>query len=374
MPGHDIHWITNNQSLSDSCRIWQQLPYLALDTEFVRVRTYYPIAGLLQISDGRSVWLIDPLTITDWSPYVELLKDERIIKVLHAGGEDLEVFQHLFAALPTPLFDTQLAAAYLGMPFSIGFSRLVNEILHVDLPKEATRSDWLQRPLSPIQVQYAADDAYYLAHIYEYLQSHLSAEKYSWVIEDGDDLTAAALNHPSPRTLYRDIKQAWKLNPSQLAVLRELTAWREEQAKIRDMPRNHLLKEVTLFELARLQPDQKSALAQIPEMHPRIIRQDGDTLITLIRQARQLPETQWPVPLEEPLPIQASAVIKRLRALAHQEAAALGIAPELMLRKKVMQALVQSGYPNGPYQLPDSLHGWRRERMGQALLDLLENP
>jgi hypothetical protein len=156
----DIHWIRDNDSLGQHCAEWQHLPFVALDTEFMRVDTFYPIAGLIQIGDGERAYLIDPLTIDNWQPLAALLENPAVVKVLHACSEDLEVLLRLTGSLPAPLFDTQLAAAYLNLGFSMGYSRLVKEVLDLDLPKGETRSDWLQRPLSETQISYAAEDAH----------------------------------------------------------------------------------------------------------------------------------------------------------------------------------------------------------------------
>jgi len=366
-----IEWIRDDQALAAHCAAWQALPFIALDTEFVRVDTFYPKVGLLQVSDGHTAYLIDPLGISAWAPLAELLAAPGVVKVLHACSEDLEVLARLTGQLPTPLFDTQLAAAYLGLGFSMGSSRLVQEVLGIELPKGETRSDWLQRPLSELQVSYAAEDALHLAEVYQALRPRLSDERFAWVLDDGHELVAQWGREVDPRELYRDARLGWKLTPVQLAVLRELYAWREEQARLRDVPRNRVVKEQTLWPLARFQPNNLSALAKIDEMHPRTIRQDGETLLELIHQAAHTPEAELPAPLPEPLPMEASGVLKQLRAVGQAEAERLGIAPELVLRKKVLEALLRSGFPNGPYTLPDSLRGWRRERLGQALLDSL---
>ncbi|KIU44446.1 MULTISPECIES: ribonuclease D [Pseudomonas] len=367
----DIHWICDDRSLAEHCRQWRQLPYVALDTEFMRVDTFYPIAGLIQVGDGQRAFLIDPLLIGDWQPLAELLEDSAVTKVLHACSEDLEVLMRLTGSLPAPLFDTQLAAGYLNLGFSMGYSRLVQEVLGIELPKGETRSDWLQRPLSETQVSYAAEDAVHLAEVYERLRPQLSEDKNAWVLEDGAELVAQLRRETDPYELYRDAKLAWKLSRAQLAVLRELCAWREREARARNLPRNRVLREQSLWPLARTQPDNLSALAKIEDMHPRTIRQDGEFLLELIKKAASVPPSEWPPALPEPLPIEASALLKQLRAIGQAEGERLGIAPELMLRKKTLEALLKSGYPNGPYQLPDSLRGWRRERMGQALLDCL---
>ncbi|GGU79899.1 ribonuclease D [Pseudomonas laurentiana] len=367
----DIHWICDDRSLAEHCLQWQQLPFVALDTEFMRVDTFYPKAGLIQVGDGARAFLIDPLHIGDWQPLARLLENPQVTKVLHACSEDLEVLLRLTGSLPAPLFDTQLAAGYLNLGFSMGYSRLVQEVLGIDLPKGETRSDWLQRPLSETQVSYAAEDAVHLAELYERLRPRLSDDKYAWVLDDGAELVAQMRRETDPYELYREAKLAWKLSRQQLAVMRELCAWREREARARDLPRNRILREASLWPLARTQPDNLSALAKIEDMHPRTIRQDGEFLLGLIKQAASTAPADWPPVLPEPLPIEASGVLKQLRAIGQAEAERLGIAPELMLRKKTLEALLKSGFPNGPYQLPDSLRGWRRERMGQALLDCL---
>lgn len=369
-----IEWIRDDQALAAHCAVWQALPFIALDTEFVRVDTFYPKVGLLQISDGHTAALIDPLSITAWQPLADLLASPGVVKVLHACSEDLEVLSRLTGQLPTPLFDTQLAAGYLGLGFSMGYSRLVQDVLNLELPKGETRSDWLQRPLSELQVSYAAEDALHLAEVYQALRSRLSDERFAWVLEDGHELITQFAREVDPRELYRDARLAWKLNPLQLAVLRELYAWREAQARLRDVPRNRVVKEQTLWPLARFQPGNLTALAKVDEMHPRTVRQDGETLLELIRQAAHTPQAEWPAPVSEPLPMEAAGALKQLRAVGQAWAQEHGIAPELVLRKKVLEALLRSGYPNGPYTLPDSLRGWRREHLGQRLLDTLATP
>ncbi|MCO8171190.1 ribonuclease D [Pseudomonas sp. 21LCFQ02] len=367
----DIHWIRDDDSLARQCTQWQSLPFIAVDTEFMRVDTFYPIAGLLQVGYGNNAWLIDPLLINDWHPLAVLLEDPAVTKVLHACSEDLEVLLRLTGSLPLPLFDTQLAAGYLNIGFSMGYSRLVQAVLDIELPKGETRSDWLQRPLSDTQVSYAAEDAMHLAELFNKLQPQLSAQKYAWVLEDGAELVANLRRESDPREAYREAKLAWKLSRQQLAVLRELCTWREQQARIRNQPRNRILREASLWPLAKTQPDQLTTLARIEDMHPRTVRQDGEFLLQLIKSAGSTPADQWPAPLPEPLPIEASAMLKSLRAIGQQYAERLDMAPELMLRKKTLELLLKSGYPQGPYQLPDSLRGWRRELMGQALLDSL---
>lgn len=369
----EINWISSDAELAQHCEHWHALAFIALDTEFIRVSTFYPIAGLLQISDGESTYLIDPLLINDWLPLAEVFQNQQVVKVLHACNEDLEVFSLLTGALPVPLFDTQLAAGYLNIGFSMGYSRLVQQLLAIELPKGETRSDWLQRPLSDLQVLYAAQDTAYLVEVYQILAQQLPQQKYAWVVEDGAALVASYAQESDPYEFWRSVKLAWKLAPKQLAVLRELSAWRELQARERDVPRNRIIRESTLWALANELPADMAHLAQLEDMHPRILRQEGATLLAIIKQARSLAEADWPDALPEPLPIESTKVLKRLRKVGLELGLQLDIAPELMLRKKILEQLLRSGYPKGPYALPDSLQGWRRELMGEALLKCLED-
>jgi ribonuclease D len=253
----------------------------------------------------------------------------------------------------------------------MGYSRLVQAVLNIELPKGETRSDWLRRPLSETQISYAAEDVLHLAEVYTLLQQQLSAEKNAWVLEDGAELVANLGREIAPEDAYREAKLAWKLSRAQLAVLRELCAWREREARARNQPRNRIIREHSLWPLARTQPDNLVALARIDDMHPKTVRQDGEFLLRLIKHAAATPPQDWPEALPEPLPLEASSLLKKLRAIGQREGERLNIAPELMLRKKTLEALLKTGYPNGPYRLPDSLRGWRRELMGQALLDCL---
>ena len=211
----------------------------------------------------------------------------------------------------------------------------------------------------------------HLAELYRRLQDRLSAEKNAWILEDGAELVAGLRREMPAEQAYREAKLAWKLSRAQLAVLRALCTWRERQARARNQPRNRILREHSLWPLARHQPSDLVALARIEDMHPKTVRQDGETILQLIREAAALPPAEWPPAMPEPLPIEAAGLLKKLRAIGQREGERLEIVPELMLRKKTLEALLKSGYPNGPYHLPESLRGWRRELMGQALLDCL---
>jgi len=367
-----IHWIINNADLAQQCEYWQQLEFIALDTEFVRVNTFYAKVGLIQVSDGQNAWLIDPLPIDAWQPFADLLKNPNTLKMLHAAGEDLEVFSRICGALPAPLFDSQLAAAFLNWGASLGYSALVEKTLGVALPKGETRSNWCQRPLSLAQTQYAAEDVLHLARLYQVLHPLLSAQKMAWLLEDGAQMTGALCPPPAPELAWQSVKLAWKLSAQQLAVLRAICAWREQTARERDRPKGWIVHESALYPLACFAPKSLAALSRIEGIDAQTVRRDGQTLLALIQQATALPPEQCPLPLPAPLPPSAKKILQILRKVAGQQAQRLNIAAELLLRKKVLQDLLQSGFPDGPWQLPPSLCGWRREVLGEPLLMALK--
>ena len=367
----EIQWIRDDASLAQQCREWRTQPYLALDTEFMRVDTFYPAAGLVQVGDGRQEWLIDPLLIQDWS----LRRAAR----RRAGGEGAaclqrrpEVFLRLTGSLPVPLFDTQLAAAYLGMAHSMGYSKLVKEVLDIDLPKDETRSDWLQRPLTEMQMRYAADDVQHLAQVYLALDTRLSEEKRAWLLEDGAELVANLCRESDPREAYREVKLGWRLRPQQLAVLRELCAWREEQARLRNRPRNHVLRERTLAAGAPAAEEQDRPGGD--RGHASAHRAPGRRLPhrtdrpgcapaaeRMARGAARAAAAGGHPAAQEPArhrPARSGDPGHGARTDAAQESPR-GTAQERLSRRSLRTARF--------------LRGWRRERMGQALLDALES-
>jgi len=370
---NQTHWITNNTDLAAHCEHWQQLPFIALDTEFVRVNSFYAKVGLIQVSDGQSAWLIDPLLINAWQPFAAVLNNPNVLKVLHAAGEDLEIFNRTCGALPAPLFDSQLAAAFLNRGASLGYSALVESVLGTVLAKGETRSDWCQRPLSAAQTQYAAEDVLHLARLYQALSPQLSAQKSAWLLQDGAQMAAALGEQIAPEDAWQSVKLAWKLKPQQLCVLRSLCQWREQIARERDRPKGWVLHESALWPLACFAPDNLASLSRIEGIAPQTVRRDGQTLLSLIKQAKALPPEQWPNPLPAPLPPSAKQALKMLREVIEQQAQRLDISAELLLRKKVLQDLLQSGFPSGPWQLPPSLFGWRREQLGEQLLEALKS-
>lgn len=367
----EFHWIDNPQELEVLCQKWSALPAVALDTEFVRTDTFYPKPGLLQLNDGEETYLIDPLAIGKHQALSDLLTNPNVVKVMHSCSEDLEVFQGCCHVLPQPVFDTQIAAAFAGYGIGVGYANLLREMFNVDLPKDATRSDWLQRPLAEVQKHYAALDVEHLLQIYTTLCEKLTSQnKLAWVL---DDCQSVLNNTTSPQAVnvdyYQKIKLAWQLNPRSLAVLKELCIWRERQARKRNIPRNRVLKDQTLFSLARTRPPHFAKLTTIDGMTARVIKKDGPTLLELVKKAQEN-EAEFPQRLPKPLPPIAGAITKALRDFVVQKAEELLLPPEVLIKKTDLQHLAREILSNQPLTLSDRLQtGWRFEVIGQSLLD-----
>lgn len=366
-------WIAQDQELAELCARWRQQAAIAIDTEFMRSETFYPIAGLIQVGDGRGCYLIDPLAITDFSPLRELLLDSAVTKVLHSCSEDLEVFQRLLDLVPSPLFDTQIAAAFAGYGFSLGYAGLVKAVLNIDVPKEETRSDWLQRPLSVAQLKYAALDVAHMLVVYGKLLQQLKATgRLQWVKEDCADLVTNAWQPDDFTQAYRKVGFAWKLRSQELATLQQLCIWRETEARERNVPRNRLVKEPVLWEIARRQPSDLEQLQRIRDLPPRTLRDYGEQLLAIVAASGASDPASWPERLPPPLAIREAAQLKRLKKHVRDLAEKLDMPVEIFVRKKEYEELLRSGLHSEEFVLPSRLQGWRFEVVGQTLLALAQ--
>lgn len=345
-----------------------QCDAVALDTEFMRRNTYYPKIALLQLcfeSDPDTAWLIDPLLIDDTSGIEQLLSDRGVVKVLHSASEDLEVFAHWLGVLPEPLFDTQRAAALLDVGFGMGYRALVHELTGEDLPKGETRSDWLARPLSDAQCEYAGLDVTWLLRVWQNLGPRAqAADRYAWIIADGADAVAQARS-PVANTHLR-VKGAWKLQPRQLAALMAICDWREQTAQHRDKPRGWILDDKACLELAQNNPATKEALQRIDGFPAAVVRRSGEALLALLARQRDLPEAACPAPLPQPLAAGQRALLKKLKARARQIAAGLAVAPEVLLQSKDYELLVREASGEAIVE-PPHWAGWRGPTVVQPL-------
>lgn len=366
--------ITTNEALLQLCEAARRFPALALDTEFVRTRTYYPMLGLIQLYDGETVALIDPLTITDWAPFQALLQDDAVTKFLHAGSEDLEVFQNAFGMMPQPFIDTQVLASFVGNPLSCGFATLVEKYTGVVLDKSESRTDWLARPLTDRQCDYAAADVWYLLPIARQLMDE-TAEA-GWLEAALDECRLMVLRRSEtldPQEAWREIGNAWQLRPRQLACLKLLAAWRLRKARERDLAVNFVVREEHLWQVARYMPGSLGELDGLG-LSGSEIRFHGKTLLAMVSEAQALPEEALPAPLQNlvDMPGYRSA-FKAIKALVQEISKAKGVSAELLAsRRQINQLLNWHWQLKTQTMLPELISGWREKLMGDEIKTLLQ--
>lgn len=361
--------IADNAALAAAAGHWLDAEVIALDTEFLRTDTFYPILGLVQVCTGPRVWLVDPLSISDLAPLAAVLASPKVVKALHSCSEDLEVFQRALGQLPVQLFDTQVASAMTGNGFSISYRTIVKNLLGVELDKQETRSDWLKRPLSDAQLRYAAEDVHYLMEVYRQLNDQLAGlERSHWLAEDAAAKLAAVDETLRPQDYYWRIKGAWRLDRRGLAILQRLAAWREEEARREDRPRSRVVADADLLEIATRKPRRSLQLSTACSLHPRAIRRYGETLADMVNQVLEEPEENYPALLAQPLPRECSALVKLLQGHVSTIAEALGVAPEILARRTDIEYLVRTFWL-GEAALPSYLaSGWREAAVGSSLL------
>ncbi len=368
--------INNNHSLADVCQSAREQSVVALDTEFVRVSSYFPKLGLIQLYDGERVSLIDPLSITDFSPFVALLSDQNVLKILHACSEDLLVFLQEFDQLPQPIMDTQIMARFLGLGTSAGLAKLVRQYLNVDVDKGATRTNWIKRPLSESQLHYAAGDVWYLLPLYHRLQQELAAGP--WLNAVLADCALALtktkkLQAYDAETAYLDIPNAWKLNPLELARLKILAKWRQEVAITRDLALSYVVKSEHLWKVAKYNPRNTSEMLEMGLTNNEV-RVRGKKILQLLAQARRISPYDYPKRIVR---IVDDARYKKAMRLLQEKAYELtpqGLTLEILASKRSLEELLKWVwlYNEPQDKLPDLLLGWRRE-IGLQLLSLLKS-
>ena len=362
-------FIDTDAALAEAARGWAAAPVLGLDTEFVRTNTFYHRLGLIQVSDGRISWLVDPLAARDLAPLAEVFRSPGV-KVLHSASEDVEVFHRALGVLPEPFFDTQIAGAFAGAGAFLSYQKLVAAYLGVELAKEETRTDWIARPLSPGQLAYAAEDVAFLVPLYERLTGELEAlGRLSWVLEDSAALLDTSRFTEDDDSAYLRIKGAGRLDRRQLGALQTLAAWREREARRRDLPRNFVLKEKLLLDLATRRPKVARDLQRLPSFDPRQGTRDGATWLQLLEEAAERPEPELPPRLSgKPFSPAARELEDRLRERVRERAAELNVPPEILAPRRILDALLRLTVGKPDPRLPRELQGWRREVIGEDLL------
>lgn len=374
-----INLVTSNEALQHVCAQAKQNAYVMLDTEFVRTRTLYPCLGLVQLNDGNQVSLIDPTEIDDFSALSDLLTHPSCLKVLHACSEDLETFFTAFNVVPSPVFDTQFAAQVCGIGSSMGYANLVETLLGTQLDKGESRTDWLARPLSEKQLEYAANDVIYLLPVFEQLQQRLNEYQTAIVIDEIAHLALKKTAQMPAELAYLSIKNNWKLQGKSLIALQYLSKWRLERARKKNMAINFVLKESTMIQIAMTMPTSKTALAKLVTVTPQDVRMTGDQVVANVQRALEdaNANTNSLQPVRRLSELKKyKPTMSKLKTVIDTVSQETGIAKEILSSKKQLHQLLKyHWFEIDEYRAqglkPDLMTGWR-EPLFSAYLKQME--
>lgn len=364
---YSILYVDNAEKLQSLCLQIKKAKILILDTEFIREKTYHAKLCLLQIATDDIIACVDPLALTDISPLMDIINDTDKLKVLHSARQDYEIFYDISQKLPTPLFDSQLAASLLGYGEQVGYGALVNKLLDIQLDKAHTRTDWSKRPLSEEQIRYASDDVYYLRQLYPLLKNNIAEQgRESWLDEEFSALCQPELYITLPEDAWKKVKGINRLRPRQLAAAKKLAFWREQVAIQKDRPRRWILADDTLLAAAQLLPKNNQQLESIANIKKATIDNSGKQILQAVKEALELSDADLPL-IEKPKRLTAEQEIiadllmtqVKLAANEHKISAA-NIANRKMIEKII------AGEKDVPL-----LKSWRYQLAGKKIQDLL---
>jgi len=368
-PYTDPVLVTENDVLAAAIERFRGESFITIDTEFVRERTYWPELCVVQLGGANEVIVLDAQAEgLDLGLLGLLLDDPSVVKVFHAARQDLEIFLHLYGRLPQSLFDTQVAAMVAGFGDQVGYDSLVASLTGGDIDKAHRFSDWSARPLSPAQIAYAAADVTYLRDVYQKLTARLEREgRLSWVAQEMACLSDPQTFRPDPETLWERLRPR-TANRRMLGTLRAITAWREREAQRVDVPRQRLVKDESLLEIAATAPRDIEALSRVRGVSRGFAEGKGGAgLIAAIEAARHEPEAGLPTAARKDGPRPSPALVSLLKVLLAAKAEEHDVAPRLLASSDDIDRLAVEAEPEIP-----ALQGWRREVFGNDALALKE--
>ena len=346
-------------------QLHEQSSHVAVDTEFLREKTYNAKLCLVQLGIGEHQYCIDVIAIEDLSILADLFSDQKILKLFHAARQDMEVLYQTLGVMPNPIFDTQLAAAFNGLDMQIGYSALVQHYLDIELPKSQARTDWTRRPLSAVQLAYAADDVAHLTALYEIgrgeLESHGKSTWYEQEIEDYYEVDRYIID---PAMAYKRLSGGG-LKVAQQYTLKALAQWRESMAQQRDIPRTWVLRDDKLFDLAAQRPTDEAEIKRMEVFGKKSSHRMAPIAAKLISEVEVGEQRLWSrvEPLDKKDKGLCSGMMKELAKLAQQHDVAQG----LLATRKDIESLYRHR------QSEKLLNGWRENLVGQPLLKHLES-
>jgi ribonuclease D len=363
--------ILKTEELAEACEIFARHDYVAVDTEFLRETTFWPQLCLIQLSGPDLDAIVDPLAPgIDLAPFFKLMADTSVTKVFHAARQDIEIIFNRGGLIPHPIFDTQVAAMVCGFGDSASYDTLVQRIVNVQLDKSSRFTDWSHRPLSEKQLDYAIADVTHLKDVYLHLKGELEREgRTEWLAEEMSVLESRETYDLHPDDAWQRLRMRVR-KPIELAILKNLAAWREREARSRDVPRGRVLKDDAVFEIAQQQPKDTEALARlrtIPKGYER--SQNGAAILGAVNAALAIPKADLPrIPRSGNAPEGSGAAVEMLKVLLKLIAEKNGVASKIIASGDDLDAIASKGEDAEVA----ALHGWRRELFGEPALKLIQ--
>ncbi|MCO5065598.1 MAG: ribonuclease D [Rhizobiaceae bacterium] len=365
-----MHLVTTQAELESVIEQFSKSDFVTVDTEFIRETTFWPELCLIQMAVPDATALIDPMAPgIDLAPFFALMANESVTKVFHAARQDIEIVFNLGRLIPHPVFDTQVAAMVCGFGESISYDQLVQRITGTHLDKSSRFTDWRQRPLSDKQLTYALADVTYLIEVYKYLEAELKREdRAHWVNEEMDVLTARETYDPHPEDAWKRLKMRFR-KPQELAVVQHVAAWREREARERNVPRQRIIKDDVIYEIAQQQPRDGAALGRLRTIPKGWERSStAVALMEAVNAALALPKESLPrLPRSPASPEGSNAAAELLKVLLRLTAEKEGVAPKLLASSDELDRIAAEGEQA---DVP-AMHGWRREVFGERALKLV---
>lgn len=362
--------IETTEALADACALLAKSDYLTIDTEFLRETTFWPVLCLIQLAGPETEVIVDPMAKgIDLAPFFALMADTSVVKVFHAARQDLEIVYNLGKLIPHPIFDTQVAAMVCGFGDSVSYDQLVQKTKGVQIDKSSRFTDWSRRPLTDKQLEYALADVTHLRDVYQLLKGKLEQEGRSlWLAEEMAVLEAPGTYDIHPDDAWKRLKLRVK-KPIELAVLQKVAAWREREARGRNVPRSRILKDDTIYEIAQQQPADAEALGRlrtIPKGWER--SQSGAALVAVIQEALAIPKADLPrLPRQSQVPEGVAAASEMLKVLLKLVSEKQGVASKIIANSDDLEKIAAEGEAA---DVP-AMHGWRRDLFGNVALDLI---
>ena len=342
---------------------------LAIDTEFLREKTYYAKLCLIQVNNGSIQAIIDPLRVHDLTVLAPLMVEPSCVKIFHSGSQDLDVLYNAVGVMPDPIFDTQMAAALMGFPLQVGYGPLVHSLCGVHLAKADSYTDWSRRPLTTNQLKYALDDVVYLPQMYEYMTSKLAEQgRSSWLDDDFAKLANPAKYDNEPLDMWQRVKRVSSLSRPQLAVAREVAAWREREAMNRNIPRKWVIPDEAIVEISRKCPQSIDRLHEVRGLNTKLSTKASREVLEAVKRGRAYDPKDYPVlpkrPSGEP---EIDGAVDLLAAVVEVRARQNGVAVPVLASREELTRLVR-GHRNEC----GVMQGWRRKMVGDELAALLD--